>query len=127
MSANALDAILNNTSRRNSTLNITGLLVYNNGNFLQILEGNYDRVYNLYAKIITDDRHDNIIKLIDEPLETRIFDSYEVGFMVVNNMYEQKQLKGYLDWLKQAEIKSVDKVIQIVENFIQNKFIDSSN
>ena len=127
LSAIDLEQLFYYTKRNNTELGISGLLIYNSGNFLQVLEGSIEKVNTLFNKISQDQRHSNIIKLIDSELEERIFQDYEVGFVVVNNKEKLRKLKDYLDWIKQAEIESVDKVVGIVENFIDNKFIHPSN
>ncbi len=116
-----LDHLFRVNKRNNTTLDISGLLVYNNGNFLQILEGEEKRIRTLFAKISTDDRHSNIIELINMSVEERIFDDYESGFVIVEDHKKLDQLKSYLNWVKEAELLSVDKVIHIVENFIGKK------
>ena len=107
--------------RNNTSLGISGILVYSNGNFLQILEGEKQKIETLFAKISRDKRHSHIIELISTPIEERIFDDYELGFVIVDNNKKLSQLKSYLNWIKEAEIITVDKVIRIVENFIDNK------
>ena len=107
--------------RNNTKLNISGVLVYNYGNFLQILEGDEQKINMLFAKIRQDSRHNNIIKLIDSSIEERIFDDYDSGFVIIENSKTLNQLKRYLDWAKKAELKTVDKIINIVENFIEIK------
>ena len=107
--------------RNNTELNISGILIYNYGNFLQILEGDEQKINTLFSKINQDSRHSNIIKLIDTSIEERIFDSYGSGFVIVENPKTLNQLKRYLDWVKKAELDTVDKIINMVENFIEIK------
>lgn len=119
LSARDLEQLFHVNKRNNIVLNISGILVYNNGNFLQILEGEEQKIINLYKKIKVDKRHSSIIELISIPKSERIFDDYEFGFILVNDSKKRNQLRNYLNWLKEAEIKNVDKVIKIVENFIE--------
>lgn len=121
LSEEDLEHLFRVNKRNNTHLNISGILVYNNGNFLQILEGEKLRIQNLFRKICQDSRHNNIIKLIDTSIEERIFDDYELGFVTVDDNKKRKQLTSYLNWIKEAELMTVDKVIHIVENFIDNK------
>lgn len=121
LSEEDLEHLFRVNKRNNTHLNISGILVYNNGNFLQILEGEKLRIQNLFRKIRQDSRHNNIIKLIDTSIEERIFDDYELGFVTVDDNKKRKQLTSYLNWIKEAELMTVDKVIHIVENFIDNK------
>jgi len=104
--------------RNNTEFDISGVLVYNYGNFLQILEGDEQKINLLFEKISQDPRHNNIIKLIDTSIEERVFDDYNFGFVVVENPKTLKQLEKYLKWVRKAELKPVDKIINIVENFI---------
>lgn len=127
LTAKDLEQLFYYTKRNNTELEVSGLLIYNSGNFLQIIEGKLENVEPLYNKINTDQRHNHLIKLIDAPLKERIFEDYDVGFVVVNNYEKVQKLRDYLNWIKQAEIQSVDKVVRIVENFIDNKYIHTSN
>ena len=116
-----LEHLFRVNKRNNADLKISGILVYNNGNFLQILEGEKQQLENLFSKISQDHRHNNIIKLINTSIEERIFDDYEFGFVIVDNNKKRSQLMNYLNWIKEAEMLTVDKVIHIVENFIDKK------
>ncbi len=116
-----LEDLFRVNKRNNTELDISGILVYNNGNFLQILEGERQKINKLFVKICRDSRHNNLIKLIHTSIEERIFDDYESGFVIVEDHKKLDQLKSYLNWVKEAELISVDKVIHIVENFIGKK------
>jgi len=65
------------TSRSNNPQNgITGNLVYHSDLFLQILEGPTEAINNLYNKILSDSRHDDVVKLRDSTFHTRLFASW---------------------------------------------------
>lgn len=49
--------------RNNQRDDITGVLLYLNGIFFQIIEGKEDKIESLYKKILVDDRHNNILCL----------------------------------------------------------------
>ena len=104
--------------RNNTEHNVSGILIYNNGNFLQILEGEENLVKTLFKKIKRDPRHRNLIPLINNSLDERIFHDYDSGFIQFEDPKKRKELHNYISWLKEAEIKNVDKVVRIVENFI---------
>ena len=57
----------------NAELGITGLLLYSEGNILQVLEGAAGKVHRLYARIAADPRHRSVVKLADGPVPTRAF------------------------------------------------------
>jgi hypothetical protein len=110
--------IYDKAKQNNSKRNITGILIYQNGNYLQVLEGDEKYVDLTFSKIKFDPRHKNIIKVINNSIEQRIFEDYNFGFSVVKSSEEFKQLNEYLEWLREADNRIANKVIAMVENFI---------
>lgn len=66
--------------RNNAPLGISGMLLYLDGNFLQVLEGNESDVRRLFATIASDVRHRGLIVLLSQPIETRAFPDWSMGF-----------------------------------------------
>ena len=73
-------SLLNSSRQRNELNQITGLLLYADGNFLQIIEGEKKAVLKLYSKISIDKRHKNIIKVFDGKVNSRIYPKWSMGF-----------------------------------------------
>ncbi len=65
---------------RNRDAGVTGMLLYKKGSFIQVLEGADEAVHNVYARVSRDTRHSGCLQLLDQPLETRQFASWEMGF-----------------------------------------------
>lgn len=65
---------------RNSERDITGMLLYRGGEFVQILEGPRSNVEQLMEKIGRDPRHTDVRVLIEEPLHERRFDDWTMGY-----------------------------------------------
>ncbi|WP_181566735.1 BLUF domain-containing protein [Aequorivita sp. CIP111184] len=80
----------------NPTLNITGALLYNNNFFLQVLEGNKETVNELFATIRKDKRHKNILIILDQKIENRIFENYEANFSIMKTKADIERLNTYL-------------------------------
>lgn len=113
-----LNALYEKARENNSKFNITGILIYKSGNFLQVLEGEHKTVDNTFERIAADSRHKNIFKVINTPIDQRIFQDYNFGFTIINKKEELKNLNDYLDWLKNADNILANEVISMVENFI---------
>ncbi|MFS4484105.1 BLUF domain-containing protein [Hyunsoonleella sp. 2307UL5-6] len=113
-------AIYKKAKENNLKHDITGVLIFHKGNFLQVLEGMAESVDQTYEKIRFDSRHKNIIKVINIKTEQRIFEDYSFGFTIVKSSNEFKELTEYLKWLKNADNKIANKLIIMVENFIRN-------
>jgi hypothetical protein len=68
--------------RRNVAVNITGVLLYYRGEFVQILEGETESVFNMYEKFIgTDARHTALNKVHQNKIPHRSFSEWSMGFV----------------------------------------------
>ncbi len=86
------------TKSRNNNLRdkITGLLLYADGTFIQVLEGSLENVLATYHKIVNDERHKNVIKLVSDPLEKRVFPNWSMSFAALSPE-KLKELEGYIN------------------------------
>jgi len=80
----------------NNAQNITGILMYSEGNFFQVLEGTKDQLHSLFKKISEDSRHYNIIKIFDRPILNCSFSEYRSSFKVFTEKYDHKELDYFL-------------------------------
>lgn len=64
----------------NQAHNITGLLVYNDGIFFQVLEGKQQVVKALYTSIKHDFRHYDVRTIYEAPLAKRHFNGWAMSF-----------------------------------------------
>lgn len=67
MSDAELEEIRAKSSQNNQQKNITGVLIYFGDLFFQIIEGDNDKLAELYEKILADPRHTDIVCLKTEP------------------------------------------------------------
>ena len=80
-----LHRLLDHWRIKNTQLGITGLLLYSEGHILQVLEGDADVVYSLYATIAADPRHRSLIKLADGPVADRAFADWSMQMRTVDS------------------------------------------
>ena len=83
LSAEELEALSNESNLNNERLGLTGLLLYSGKNFMQILEGDYETLTELFAKITTDSRHHSIEVLMGAPASERLFPEWSMGVIDV--------------------------------------------
>ncbi len=68
-------------SKNNNTLNgISGVLMYHDQLFFQVLEGERTLVKNCYRRILRDPRHSSISLMWEGEAETRAFASWAMGY-----------------------------------------------
>ncbi|WP_340149317.1 BLUF domain-containing protein [uncultured Sneathiella sp.] len=72
-------------SRTNNAMNdVTGMLLYKDGSFMQVLEGEPEIVAKTFDRISEDRRHNGIITLCEEEADNRIFQGWSMGFQTLN-------------------------------------------
>jgi hypothetical protein len=81
-----LVALLRHATQRNDASDITGLLVYGNGLFLQALEGERAAVNRLYNRIVADARHSECTLLMAECIEQRAFADWSMKLVGLDDM-----------------------------------------
>ena len=97
MSAQALLALLMQSRKNNVARNLTGMLLYGNGTFLQVIEGDDAVVDQLVETISADPRHTTIQMLGRRPIERRQYSEWSMGFERVTDAGLQ-QVEGLRDF-----------------------------
>jgi hypothetical protein len=90
--------ILNTARENNKRLNVTGMLLFKDGNFMQVLEGEAETVDALYQRIKRDPRHHQILLISRRPVESRNFGEWEMAFSNLDEL-DPAALEGYSDFL----------------------------
>ncbi len=75
-----LEALLVQAREFNRQHEISGLLLYRDGNFMQLIEGPKEHVESLYSRILADPRHHMIITLLQEPVSDRLFSGWAMAY-----------------------------------------------
>lgn len=78
-----LETILATSSRNNTRDEITGMLLYAGGTFMQVLEGEESVVDATHHRIEHDPRHTGIFVLERAPIAERSFSQWSMGFRQV--------------------------------------------
>jgi hypothetical protein len=80
MGSAALSELLAQSRQNNKREDLTGMLLYRSGYFLQVLEGPDESVRTRMALIERDSRHSGIRLLIEEPIGERLFSEWTMGY-----------------------------------------------
>ena len=129
-SLDVLAAILGKSRTNNRKRDITGVMLFRNQRFLQVLEGPDSEVDETYAKIAADERHCDLKVLFDEPTQTRHFPDWsmsafatapenaftEENILAVRDLYQKHFLyhgETYLNLLR-STLEDAELVSEIV-------------
>lgn len=88
MTRGELEDLLEGARVRNSTRRITGLLLYERGNFAQVVEGPRRTVEHLFQSILKDPRHSNVAVISQWEIDHRDFDGWTMGY---SNIEDRKE------------------------------------
>lgn len=95
----ALNELVATSRASNARLGITGLLLYKNASFLQVLEGEEGKTTRLLEKIRQDKRHDGMVILRRRHVEEHGFPDWPMGYVYVPER-RHEPLAGFLDFLR---------------------------
>lgn len=90
--------LLTQARRKNENLGITGMLLYREGAFMQVLEGEETVVRELYSTINQDRRHHGLITLDEGRLTERVFGEWSMGFRDLTDK-ELQSIPGFSQFM----------------------------
>ena len=93
-----LTRLLETCRANNQQHDLTGLLVYAGGHFIQTLEGPAQVVDAAFTRISADPRHRDVFVTLREDVEDRFFPSWSMAFEHVPDE-ELAELHGFSDYL----------------------------
>ena len=78
--------LLRRSRNKNDRLDVTGMLLYHDGSFIQALEGECETVEALYEVIAADERHDDALLLHRGEQLGRSFEGWSMGYEQVGRV-----------------------------------------
>lgn len=86
-----LVALLDQSRAHNAANGVTGLLLYHQQDFTQLLEGEQADVQAVFKRICADRRHQQVHVMWERPIRARSFDDWFMAFVAP----EEEQLIGH--------------------------------
>ena len=132
VTAESVSQLGRNSSRRNAAIDVTGLLLYGAGHYLQVLEGSKGVVRDLSRRISLDSRHTDFKVLFEQQRPGRVFPEWNMGQLNLDTLIQD----GRSDWQKLSTqlaragaigFDDADPVIAWVRQFIQHNGSESAN
>lgn len=117
----ALERLLENARANNERRSITGLLLYADRNFLQIVEGPPEQIDELLEVIQGDRRHQGVYIMVDEAIEQRDFPDWQMGFRRLESF--ESELPGFAALLESEQASEEflatlsKRVVKMIESF----------
>jgi hypothetical protein len=103
---------------RNAKLGVTGALIFNEGLFAQILEGDETAVREIFKSIQNDRRHTEIKVFPTQEYERRRFEAWSMAFVgpspSARDYYERFSLLNGFEWTEASVGALVDLVLDLI-------------
>ena len=97
-SEEALVALLSEARNANADRDVTGLLLYREGSFYQVLEGSESAVMATFHDIEGDSRHKEVRGLFDGETDARELADWQMGFLNLDGV-DVDTLSGFSDFM----------------------------
>ena len=91
--------ILAQSHRNNERAGITGMLLYRDGNFMQVLEGSDAAVQTTLKRIRGDERHRGIVVLKTDKISQRSFSQWTMAFRKIGTE-DLRGIEGYSPFME---------------------------
>ena len=118
-----LDAILTTARRENAACNVSGLLLYHDGSFFQVLEGPEAAVRSIYERIALDRRHMGLVTLESRAVTERSFPDWSMGYMGADALNAEQRrglvdLAAFVDGGRDVQLTGDKKVGLHIDSFL---------
>ena len=123
LTAADVESIVDVSIRNNAPRNITGVLIYNGLNFLQVLEGTRLNVEEVFNRIVQDSRHLSVTTVLAESAELRIFAGWSMAGRRTLALAGRHEYEKIIDAQDVLARQMPTRVRQILENFSSLKGI----
>ena len=108
---------------KNAKQNITGFLFYHSRRFIQLIEGDKDRLEGLMNTLFHDTRHKNIKYLINEPIKERSFSKWNMDTLNLDHACEaafEKNLIKLRDIYKGFFVVTTSDFLTFMKKFLND-------
>lgn len=105
MSQDDLRLLLDEIRPKNKAAGITGLLLYCDGSFLQVLEGPRETVLSLTNRIQMDSRHARFLVLSSRAVEQADYSEWSMGFRALSSE-DWSEVDGFVDFFGDNPIEA---------------------
>ena len=109
LTLNQIHTMLVDAKSLNKKRNITGCILYHNQKFIQLIEGDKNKIETLYATIKADARHFDIETIISKASTESIWNDWSMAFY---NFAEQEDDADYKRLLLESSFENANKKVK---------------
>lgn len=115
--------LLNKWKEKNSRKNIKGILLFSQGHFFQVLEGEKTNVLEMFYAISKDPRHTGLIQIMGKDIYRGSFDDYIVDHLKEGNFSRPKVISEYCESVKGMDPETQQQIKTVLQSFIDTQVL----
>lgn len=119
--------LLQKARDNNKREHITGILLYAQQRFIQVLEGTEEAVRKLFERIVEDPRHRKVTVVLEGSHTQRMFTNWSMGFKSLTD-FQFKEMSGFAhveDFLQSQQVTDDSHPVLIfLQLFYKKNFVD---
>ena len=92
-----LSQICRTSRKRNLEQHINGLICFSKGYFLQVIEGEAEKVDFLYQQILNDNRHSNIETVFNTETDHRFFNNWDMKLLTSASLKQEPLFLSFIN------------------------------
>lgn len=106
LSSSEVVQILDETERRNQEFGVNGLLVFSEGNFFEVIEGETEKIKDLYRHILKDTRHNNVIIIFQKAVHKPLIKDGDAHFFSENTLYRHMEVDHFWECIQDLDAQT---------------------
>ena len=116
--------ILQQSRRNNAVDDVTGMLLYADGNFMQVLEGEASAVERVYQRIARDKRHSRVTQLVRFDTEERQFANWSMALRTLGDLSPEDQVdcvNSLTKWSAEPDLPEISAQVKtLLGSFVKS-------
>ncbi len=121
LSEKELQKIFDFSEKNNNARSITGILIYHDGNFFQVLESeenDKELIIDLFERIKKDPRHYDVIKIMSKETRSKAFSKYHSSFTTMINPANVSELYSFLKQEEEINPEGYKEIAYLTQKFL---------
>jgi blue light- and temperature-responsive anti-repressor len=113
-----MQSILTTSRVNNAKVQITGALLYNAGNFAQVLEGPLASIERTFERIQRDSRHSEVVVIQSGPVEAREFPEWSMAFAGSSRLERMPQAAAAFDAVFANTVGAGEQMLSVLRDLV---------
>ncbi len=109
--------------KKNKEEQIQGILLYSEGHFFQVLEGERTAVLALFSKVNKDARHSGIIQLLGKDIQKGSLDGYITEHITAGHFSRPHLIESYCESVKGMDSRTQQQIKSVLDSFLNTQVL----